>query len=163
MYAAAFRRALLLTGHRQSAEDAAQEAIARLLGQAPGRVLNPGAWVSRVVSRLSYDWLRKRGREISVAEPPEPELQSAGSAALAADPATEVVARAEQNQVRAALAQLSPRDRTLLLLRHSGSSYQDIARALGCAPTSVGTLLVRAERRFKACYEQLEKGSSQRR
>ncbi len=149
MYAAAFRRALLLTGHRQTAEDAAQEAVTRLLGQPAGAVRNPGAWLLQVTSRLSYDWLRRRPREVSVAELPEP------PPAELADPAAAVIARAEAALVRAALDRLPPRDRTLLLLRHSGASYAEIARALGCARGSVGTLLVRAERRFKTGYERM--------
>ena len=66
-----------------------------------------------------------------------------------------MIARAEAALVRAALDRLPPRDRTLLLLRHSGASYAEIARALGCARGSVGTLLVRAERRFKTGYERM--------
>lgn len=151
MYTAAFRRALLLTGHRETAEDAAQEAVARLLGQAPGAVRNPGAWLMQVVSRLSYDTLRRRPREVCMAELPE----ARASAGLATDAADEAIARMEAAQVRAALAGLAARDRTLLLLRHSGASYQEIARTIGCAPGSVGTLLARAERRFKVSYEAL--------
>lgn len=154
MYASAFRRALLLTGHRQTAEDAAQEAVTRLLGQPPGAVHNPGAWLLQVVSRVCYDWLRRRSREVSMAELPErPPLQ-------ASDPAEAVVIRDEVARVQKALAQLKPRDRTLLLLRHSGASYNEIARALGCARGSVGTLLVRAERRFKRSYEALVEAPS---
>ncbi len=154
MYAAAFRRALLLTRHRQTAEDAAQEAVTRLLGQTPGTVRNPGAWLTQVVSRLAYDWMRQRRREITLAELPPP----SPAQNIAPDPAAHIVARAEAAEVRSILQQLPPRDRQMLLLRHGGASYQEIARSVGCAPGSVGTLLVRAERRFKTRYEKLVEG-----
>jgi RNA polymerase sigma-70 factor (ECF subfamily) len=40
----------------------------------------------------------------------------------------------------------------LLVLRHSGLSYAEIAVALGLAPGSVGTLLARAETEFELRY-----------
>lgn len=154
MHAAAFRRALLLTNHRPTAEDAAQEAVARLLGQAPGAVRNPGAWLLQVASRLAYDWLRRRRREVLVAAPPEP----APPDAWGAGPAGAALARAEAAQVHATLAQLPARDRVILLMRHSGAPYREIAQAVGCSPGSVGTLLVRAERRFRQRYDELVEG-----
>ena len=46
------------------------------------------------------------------------------------------------------------RQAQLLILRHSGLSYQEIAETLNVAPTSVGTLLVRAEKEFIRLYEE---------
>jgi DNA-directed RNA polymerase specialized sigma24 family protein len=47
------------------------------------------------------------------------------------------------------LEELSPRDRTLLLLRHEGYSYRELALALRIRESSVGTLLARARARFR--------------
>jgi RNA polymerase sigma-70 factor (ECF subfamily) len=44
----------------------------------------------------------------------------------------------------------------LLLARHSGFSYAEVAAALNLNPASVGTLLARAERRFKEVYQNQE-------
>jgi RNA polymerase sigma-70 factor (ECF subfamily) len=68
------------------------------------------------------------------------------------DPQDEYLRREERERVRAALARLPERSAKLLLLRHAGLAYAEIAAALQVAPGSVGTLLVRAERAFLAAY-----------
>ena len=52
------------------------------------------------------------------------------------------------------LAGMDERQARLLLLRHSGFSYQEIAAALDLNPASVGTLLARAEQTFSEKYQQ---------
>jgi RNA polymerase sigma-70 factor (ECF subfamily) len=54
--------------------------------------------------------------------------------------------------VRRVLLQLPERQRECLALRAEGLSYAEIAGVLGLAPSSVGTLLARAERAFKDTY-----------
>ena len=54
--------------------------------------------------------------------------------------------------MRQVLMRLSERQRDCLVLRANGLSYAEIAVAIGVAPGSVGTLLARAERAFKAEY-----------
>jgi RNA polymerase sigma-70 factor (ECF subfamily) len=56
--------------------------------------------------------------------------------------------------VRRILATMKPGQAKILLLRHSGLSYKEIAIALNVAPGSVGSLLTRAERAFRAKYQQ---------
>jgi RNA polymerase sigma factor (sigma-70 family) len=58
--------------------------------------------------------------------------------------------------VRAALQQLSERDRQLLMMREEGFRYQEIAEAVGVSPTSVGTLIARAVKRFAEVYSPPE-------
>ena len=72
------------------------------------------------------------------------------------DPEAEVVRSEEQGQVQAAIATLPERQGQLLLLRHAGLSYAEIAAALEVAPGSVGTLLARAEKAFVAAYERMQ-------
>lgn len=151
LYTATFRRALLLLGNRHEAEDAAQEAVTRLLGQGNGTVKNPGAWLRQVVSRLAYDALRRGKRTVDL-PPEDPQLTDAAQTAPP-DPAQVMVEHEQAQLVRSALDRLSPRDRLILLLRADGLSYKEVAQAAGCRPGSVGTLLVRAERRFKEQYE----------
>ncbi|HKW77461.1 MAG TPA: sigma factor-like helix-turn-helix DNA-binding protein, partial [Candidatus Limnocylindria bacterium] len=52
-------------------------------------------------------------------------------------------------EVRAALARLPDRSASLLALRYSGLSYEEIAAALGLQRSSIGTLLRRAEDAFR--------------
>jgi DNA-directed RNA polymerase specialized sigma24 family protein len=54
--------------------------------------------------------------------------------------------------VREALDGLTLRDRQMLLLRHEGYSYREIAQALGVPETGVGTMLVRATAAFRAAF-----------
>jgi len=151
LYTATFRRALLLLGNRHEAEDAAQEAVTRLLGQGSGTVKNPGAWLRQVVSRLAYDALRRGKRTVDL--PPEDAQLTDPRQEGPPDPAQVMVEHEQARLVRSALDRLSPRDRLTLLLRAEGLSYKEIAQAAGCRPESVGTILVRAERRLKEQYE----------
>jgi len=61
----------------------------------------------------------------------------------------------ERALVRAAIARLPERQGKLLLLRHAGFAYAEIAATLELAPGSVGTLLVRAEQAFLTVYDQV--------
>jgi RNA polymerase sigma-70 factor (ECF subfamily) len=60
------------------------------------------------------------------------------------------------NAVRLILDQLPERDRQLLLMREEGFKYEEIARVIGVAPASVGTLIARALRKFTTLYESSE-------
>jgi len=155
LYQTVFRRALYLIGDRHSAEDAAQETFFRYLNRRPSGLDNPAAWLYTVVTRVCYDWMKraKRSPMTTLSEAGEfPDLQPTPEEAL-----TDLE---DLFTVRRALEELGPRDRIILLMRHSASSYREIARAVGCAEGSVGQLLHRAERRFKAAYEELSNSSS---
>jgi RNA polymerase sigma-70 factor (ECF subfamily) len=56
-------------------------------------------------------------------------------------------------RVRAALEELTPRDREVLLLWDSGVSYEEIAAQTGLARGAIGTTLSRARRRLVEAYE----------
>jgi DNA-directed RNA polymerase specialized sigma24 family protein len=62
----------------------------------------------------------------------------------------------EREIVRTILAQMKPRTARLLILRHSGLSYTELAEALGIAPGSIGTLLARAEAEFAGRLKEME-------
>jgi DNA-directed RNA polymerase specialized sigma24 family protein len=47
---------------------------------------------------------------------------------------------------------MAPRQAQLLVLRHTGLAYKDIAAALGVSTNSIGALLARAEREFERRY-----------
>jgi RNA polymerase sigma-70 factor (ECF subfamily) len=107
------------------------------------------AWLFRVALNRGYNALRsdrrRRAREEVVAADP-----TLGVVAGDDDP-DEIARRAEERHaVRQALLPLPERQRDCLVLRAEGLSYAEIAAAVGVAPGSVGTLLARAERAFKA-------------
>jgi len=148
VYGAAYR----LLGNRAEAEEAAQEAFLRLHRQPPTRSSTPNlmGWLITVATNLAYNRLRserrRRQREEQVTLPAQP-----------MDAADETDVGGERaRRVRRVLAQLPERQTLILLLRHSGLSYSEVAEQLGVAPGSVGTLLARAERAFRRAYEECE-------
>lgn len=138
-----------LVGDPAEAEDLALDAFWRLYRQPPRQDQNLAGWLYRVATRLGLNALRARQRRQRYEE-------SAGKDALQDDPPGNpaiLVERAqERQQVRKVLSTMKPRTAQLLVLRHSGMSYAEIAAALGVSSGSVGTLLARAEREFEERY-----------
>ena len=148
-YATVYRVLYGVVGNAQEAEDLAQETFTALYRQPP-RLDGPGsvgAWLYRVAVNRAYNALRSNQRLQRRLERVEPEQPS--------DPQDEYLRREERERVRAALARLPERSAKLLLLRYAGLAYAEIAAALQVAPSSVGTLLVRAERAFLQTYDQM--------
>jgi RNA polymerase sigma-70 factor, ECF subfamily len=150
-YQAVFRLAYGLAGTREEAEDLAQETFARLHGSPRLWAADEGAlrgWLYRVATNLAYNSARGQGRR----RRRENAVFAETGAQVGADPA-DAAERAEQRAaVRGALLRLPERQAQLLLLRHAGLSYKELAKALGIAPGSVGTLLARAEAAFERAY-----------
>ncbi|MEU4995528.1 SigE family RNA polymerase sigma factor [Streptomyces sp. NPDC021622] len=126
--AALLRTAVLLSGgDRHAAEDLLQNALVKAAGRWH-RIDDPEAYVRQIlyrqqVGRWRLKWPR---RELAVAEPPESAVgDGAGAAEL-------------RIVMRAALARLTTRQRTVLVLRYFEDLPEaDVARLLGC---SVGTV-----------------------
>ncbi len=136
------------TGDTAEAEDLALEAFIQLWRRPPARADNLGGWLYRVATRLGFNRLRAAARRDRY------ELQGGlATPATADDPESETARRQELARVRAALSAMDDRQARLLLLRHAGFTYQEIAAALEINPTSVGTLLTRAEQAFSKMYD----------
>ncbi len=71
-----------------------------------------------------------------------------------ADALDVVAAEEERQRVRAVLSTMDERQAQLLLLRHSGMAYKELAAALGVSVHSIGTLIVRAEHEFEKRYRE---------
>ena len=140
-----------LTGDPEAASDIAQEAFVRLhrRGTMPEQ---PGAWLVTVGNNLVRDERRKATRQLRILTG-NPEQAQLG--ARAGDPAQDLEQAESVRAVRAALEELSPRDREALLMRHSGYSYREIAAALRLAEGSVGTTLLRAGQMFRAAFKEM--------
>ena len=150
LYPALFRYCHRLTGDPDLADDVAQEAFVRLYDRrVEGTEEGLRAWLFRTATHLVRDRHRvgENQRRLLEAHPVEP-----GSP----EPPDEAVQRQEQVAlVRKALEHLSEREREMLLMRHAGFSYREVAEAVEVAPSSVGTLLARAERNFVSVYRPL--------
>ncbi len=154
LYPSLFRYLNRLTGDPDVAADIAQEAFVRLL-QRPLPEADARRWLFTVGTNLVRDWARAGERQRRLLKdsyrgptpPVMPDESAERSQRIAA--------------VRAALAQIAPRDREILLMREEGFRYAEIADVVGVAPGSVGTLLARALRRFAIAYgEQAVGGAS---
>ncbi|KUM82268.1 SigE family RNA polymerase sigma factor [Streptomyces curacoi] len=126
---ALLKTAVLLTGgDRHAAEDLLQNALIKAAGHWY-RIDEPEAYVRQILYRQQVSrWrLKWRRRELTVAEPPEPGANP--DAASAAE---------LRLLMRGALARLTARQRTVLVLRYFEDLPEaDVARILGC---SVGTV-----------------------
>ncbi len=151
-HADAVRRHLVyLTGDRAAAEDLTQETFGRLYerGDDDAELRDPRAWLLTVASNLAYNYFRTESRRSS---------RENGAGGVEPEPADvdDVL------DVRRALSKLDDRDRIALMLRHSGFSYAEVAEATGIAPSSVGTILARAQRRFREAYEGAHPGADEK-
>jgi RNA polymerase sigma-70 factor (ECF subfamily) len=140
-----------LTGDRGQAEEIAADAFSKLARRWTllASREDVAAWVYRVATNAGLDALRANSRRRRKEE-------AAGAERLRVNEqpgALEEIMRQERAaRVRAVLATLKPRDAQLLLLRTGGMAYREIARTLGVQPSSIGTLLARAEREFERKY-----------
>jgi len=139
-----------LVGDPDEAQDLVLAAFIKLYDKPPPERRNLGGWLYRVASNLGINALRARKRRQQYEE-------RAGALALETnaplDPAAALERRQEQAQVRQTLAMMKRRSAQILILRHSGLSYAEIAAAMDVKASSVGTLLARAEREFEGKYE----------
>ena len=155
-WAHVYRLLYRLVGDSAEAEDLALETFVRLYQRYPLREneSNPGGWLHRVAMNLGLHSIRSWKRR-------ERYEMTAGKYALEETPEArpaEILAQQEERRlVRLALAKMNERQSQLLILRHSGLSYREIAEGLDLAPTSIGPLLLRAEREFEKHYRALAK------
>ena len=134
---ALYRSAWLLCGDRHGAEDLVQETLAKLYVRwrrpFASRIENPAAYAQTTLTRTFLSGRRRRSSgELPYADPPErgttdPTRQSDDRLAL-----------------QAALAELSPPDRTVLVLRYLDDlSVAETAQRMG---VSVGAVRTRSSR-----------------
>ena len=147
VYAILFR----LTGDPASADDLTAATFWQLWERPPAQDENIAGWLYRVATRLSYNDLRREKRRKQY-ERDALKVDLDGQESKGIDPARAAELHEARDRVRSILRQLPQRDMQVLLLRHSGLSYKEIAATLEVGTNSVGTLLARAEARFEALY-----------
>ncbi len=140
----------------ERAHDLAQETFVRCLRDRSANTQTLGnarAFVFTVANNLARDEARTvlrrkkhltllKGEAETVTEPPVAE--------------EEIERQRKQEAVEHALAQLSDRDREILLLWDAGLTYQDIAAQTGLSIGAIGTTLSRARKRLVEAYETRE-------
>lgn len=147
-----FSLALRITGSRADAEDAAQEAFARVWRKAPD--WQPGAarfstWLYRVTMNLCIDTRRKpRAEQLD----PDLPLADPGESAEGM-----LIERERQAQINAAMAELPERQRQAMTLCYTmGLGNAAAAEIMEISVKAYESLLVRAKRDIRARMEGLE-------
>jgi RNA polymerase sigma factor (sigma-70 family) len=151
-YNTIFKRISYLTGDVHAAEDLTQEVFIKLYNSPPEHE-NIAGWLNKVSTNISYNYIRDKKIHQSKNEVIyEKEIGNVVSIEEIA------INNCEVDLTRNVLNMLSPRDRMCLLLKFSGYKYSEIAEVIGVDKNSVGTLISRAQAKFKETYLMAEKG-----
>lgn len=151
-YPLVYQLAFRYVGHKDEADDIAQEVFLRFYRTPPRATtdVEQRSWLCRVTVNLSLNALRSRQRRTHHEERAG---QRAGDMTQEG-PEQQVLASEQAELIREVLAELPERQQSYLMLRSIGLSYAEIAQATGVAPASVGALLARAEREFWRRYHE---------
>lgn len=145
----AYRVALRMLGNHHDAEDVAQEALVTAWQQLPQfrQESTFTTWLYRIVTRRALNKLGRSKNDTSLdllGEVPEP----------LADPADVAERDFAVDAVTAAIAQLPPVQRAVIVLHHfEGLSYDEVARVTGSTEPAVRSHLYRARRTLGASLE----------
>lgn len=143
-----FRHIAYLTGNTQTAEDITQEVFTRLYREPPEHD-NVAAWLFKVANNLAYNHIRdektRSAKESAISVGEEDKIINIEDRAIR---------NQEIRQIRKALDSLPERDRMCLLLKFSGYRYSEIAEVIGTEKTSVGTILVRSQKKFLEKFKE---------
>lgn len=136
------------------AEEVCADSFLKLYRSGPGVLAGGqvGAWLYRVATRAAIDRLRlvrRHGIELEL----EPDSGGRSFDSLE-DPLSRMMRNERIAEVRLTLARMKAERAQLLLLRHSGLTYQEIAAAMQIKSASVGTMLVRAEAEFMMLHHK---------
>jgi RNA polymerase sigma-70 factor (sigma-E family) len=137
---------LLTGGDQHAAEDLVQSSLAKVVTRWR-RIEDPEAYVKRTMyhQRISTWRLAWRRHETSMAEPPDTVAAADGTGAVDLRLA-----------LRQALARLTPRQRTVLVLRYFEDLPEDrIARLMGCSVGTVRSTSHRALARLRTLSTEL--------
>lgn len=128
------------------AEELAVDVFLKWWRRAGARGDGAAGWLYRSAVRLGIDELRRDARRGKY------ERLIGRSRGSPATPEDVRSSEDERRRVRSVLARLRRRDAALLLLRADDLAYDEIGVALGLAPSSIGTLLKRAQNAFRNEY-----------
>src|SRR5437764_1130781 len=146
---AAYNLARWLTHNEHDAEDVVQDAFVRAFTFFDGfRGEDGRSWLLRVVRNTCYTWLEKH-------RPPAPMVsldETVHGPSRAPGPEQLVLRQAAVTEVRAAVAELPPEFREVVVLRElEGLSYKEIASVLSIPLGTVMSRLARARARLQLC------------
>jgi RNA polymerase sigma-70 factor (sigma-E family) len=141
LYRKAYHVAYCVLGSRESAEDAAQEALARTFLHWPRASEHPEGWVARVSANVAIGMLRRSRRRLL-----RPHVEVAA-------PMPDVPS-ADRLELQEALRSLPRRQRQVVVLRYLADLPEaEVAAVIGC---SVGAVKQHASRGLSALRARLD-------
>jgi RNA polymerase sigma-70 factor (ECF subfamily) len=152
-----FRLAFRMIGNEQDAEEVVQEAMLRAyrrLDKFESRA-NFGTWLYRIGVNCSLDLMRKRKPEKTrrqLAKDDDTEMQDPLETAVSNDPGPDRLMLSGElgEQVRVAMMQLSPVERTAFVMRHfEGNSIEEIGQTLGLGAGATKNSVFRAVQKLR--------------
>src|ERR1700724_4541005 len=158
-----FRLAYRMTGNQQDAEEVVQEAFLRAyqkLSQFASRA-NFGTWVYRIAANYAIDRMRQKKSEDSNRALPARETEEGAEIDLMSTvpdgaPSPERLAQSTQlaAQLRHALTQLTPAERTAFVMRHwGGSGIEEIADAMKPSTSAAKNTVFRSVQKLRKALE----------
>jgi RNA polymerase sigma factor (sigma-70 family) len=132
------RLAQNVLGDPGAAQDVSQEVFLAAYRRFPGDYEQAAGWVRVAAVHAALNALRGERRR-------EQRQVLVQASAHPAGPEETVIGREARAELRRVLRRLPRRSAAVLVMRHSGMSYLEIADALGIKVGNVGTLLRRAE------------------
>lgn len=137
-YRVVVRLAQSVVGDPQGAQDVAQEVFLAAYRRFPADYGRAAGWVRVAAVHTALNVLRGERRR----DKRQRLVHEVGSLPSAEDT---VIGREARGELRRVLARLPRRSSAVLVMRHGGMTYVEIAEALGVKVGHVGTLLRRAE------------------
>jgi RNA polymerase sigma-70 factor, ECF subfamily len=158
-----YRLAYRMTGNQHDAEEVVQEAFLRAyqkLSQFAARA-NFGTWVYRIAANYSIDRMRQKKSEDSNRALPARGTEDGTEMDLMSTvpdgaPSPERLAQSGQlaTQMRRALSQLTPAERTAFVMRHwGGAGIEEIADALKSSTSAAKNTVFRSVQKLRKALE----------
>jgi RNA polymerase sigma-70 factor, ECF subfamily len=146
------RIAFRITGNEADAEEAAQEAFLRAYNKLPSFRQDSAfsTWITRIAMNTAINLVERRNRDLSyqgprIADEPSTADHTVRVADTQASPERALLAREATNLRQAAMAQLTPMERTAFTLRHMEEiPMAEIATALNVTTNSAKQAVFRA-------------------
>jgi RNA polymerase sigma-70 factor (ECF subfamily) len=158
---------LNMTGNDADAWDLAQEVFLKAWRALPKFEARSSfyTWIYRITHNVTYDWLRKKkisGTEFDDTQG-SPDIAAGAHTIPHADSAPDVLLENRElgNEIKAALQQLSPEHRAIILLKEiDGLSYQEIAESLDITMGTVMSRLFYARKKLQVLLQHLAPGQA---
>lgn len=112
-------------------------------------------WLGQIALNKSRDWMRaRRRRQVDIDDDADGAELDVGDPGLG--PEEQTASRRRDVQIQAALAQLRPAEREVIVLKHiQGHDYETVARLLGCKVEAAKVRALRAREALKRILQQM--------